>query len=102
MSAARRFSSRTFAALSVRNFRLYFIGQAISLCGTWMQTIGQAWLVLRLTNSGVALGLVTAAQFLPILILGAWGGVIAYLIRPASMDLLLPLRAAGSDRHAPR
>jgi MFS family permease len=73
----KKYGRETFASLAIPNFRLYFIGQAISLCGTWMQTIGQAWLVLKLTNSGVALGLVTAVQFLPILFLGAWGGVIA-------------------------
>lgn len=67
----------TFVSLKVRNFRLYFSGQSISLCGTWMQTIGQSWLVLKLTNSGVQLGLVTAAQFLPVLILAPWGGTIA-------------------------
>ena len=61
--------SETFVSLKVRNFRLYFIGQSISLCGTWMQTPGQSWLVLSLTNSGVQLGFVTAAQFLPVLIL---------------------------------
>jgi MFS family permease len=74
----KKYGRETFASIiTIRNFRLYFIGQAISLCGTWMQTIGQAWLVLKLTDSGVQLGLVTAAQFLPILILGPWGGVIA-------------------------
>ncbi len=68
---------RTFFSLGIWNFRLYFVGQAISLSGTWMQTIGQSWLVLQITGSGTALGLVTALQFLPILILGPWGGVIA-------------------------
>jgi MFS family permease len=68
---------KTFVSLKVRNYRLYFIGQAISLCGTWMQTIGQDWLVLKLTNSGTQLGIVTALQFLPILLFGPWGGVIA-------------------------
>jgi len=68
---------RTFFSLGNSNFRLYFIGQAISLSGTWMQTIGQSWLVLQITGSGTALGLVTALQFLPILLLGPLGGVIA-------------------------
>jgi MFS family permease len=68
---------KTFAALEVRNFRLFIFGQGISLCGTWMQAIGLSWLVLELTHSGTQLGLVIAAQFLPILILGLWGGVIA-------------------------
>lgn len=68
---------RTFSSFAVRNFRLYFIGQGISLCGTWMQSIALSWLVLELTHSGTQLGLVTAAQFLPILLFGIWGGVIA-------------------------
>ena len=49
----------------------------VSLSGTWMQGVAQAWLVLQLTGSGTALGLVTAFQFLPVLLLGPWGGVIA-------------------------
>jgi MFS family permease len=68
---------QTFLSLKTRNYRLYFIGQGISLCGTWMQTIGQAWLVLKITGSGTALGMVTAFQFVPILVLGSFGGVIA-------------------------
>jgi len=72
----KKYWHETFASINIRNFRLYFIGQAISLCGTWMQTIGQAWLVLKMTDSGVQLGLVTAVQFLPMLVLGPWGGVI--------------------------
>jgi len=57
----------SFPALRHRNFRLYFIGQCISLIGTWMQTIGQAWLVLELTNSALKLSLVTTVQFLPMM-----------------------------------
>jgi len=68
---------RTFRSLRVRNYRLWFIGQTISLSGTWMQTTGQAWLVYRLTQSAWDLGLTAAIQFLPILIFGAYGGVIA-------------------------
>jgi MFS family permease len=68
---------RTFLSLKTRNYRLYFIGQGISLCGTWMQTIGQAWLVLKITGSGTALGMVAAFQFVPMLVLGSFGGVIA-------------------------
>ena len=73
----QKLSRQTFASLKLRNYRLYFIGQAISLCGTWMHTIGQAWLVLRLTNSGTQLGLIIAAQFLPMLFLAPFGGIIA-------------------------
>lgn len=74
MSAA---INRTFASLRVRNFRLYIFGQTVSLSGTWMQGVAQAWLVLKLTGSGTALGLVTALQFLPVLLFGPVGGVVA-------------------------
>ena len=66
-----------FRSLRVRNYRLYASGQLISLTGTWMQRVAQDWLVLELTNSGTALGIVTALQFLPSLLLGPWGGVVA-------------------------
>lgn len=70
-------TAATFKSLSIRNFRLYFTGQAISLLGTWMQRVAQAWLVLELTGSGTAVGTVTAFQFLPILLLAPMGGLIA-------------------------
>ena len=73
----RTYRTTTFSALRVRNYRLYFMGQGISLIGTWMQGIGQAWLVLRLTNSGTAVGFVTAMQFLPVFFLAPFGGVLA-------------------------
>ena len=60
-----------------RNYRLFFVGQLISLVGTWMQSVAQGWLVLTLTNSPFDLGLVAAVQFLPVLFLGLFGGVIA-------------------------
>jgi MFS family permease len=67
----------TFAALSVANYRRYYGGQAISLIGTWMQMTAQSWLVLTLTHSSTALGLIVALQTLPVLLLGPYGGVIA-------------------------
>ncbi|MEM9561541.1 MAG: MFS transporter [Actinomycetota bacterium] len=70
-------SGGTFRSLGRRNFRLFFAGQLTSQAGTWMQTVSVAWVVLQLTDSGVALGVVTAARFLPVLVLGAWGGVVA-------------------------
>lgn len=70
-------SSRTFAAMRFRNYRLYFFSQIVSFSGTWMQGIAQAWLVLELTGSGTALGAVVAMQFLPTLLLAPYGGVIA-------------------------
>ncbi len=73
----RKISQNTFSSLYIRNFRLYYIGQIISTSGTWMQSVAQAWLVLQLTNSGTALGVVAALQNLPILLLAPYGGVIA-------------------------
>ncbi len=66
----------TFASLKIRNYRLYMTGQAISTTGTWMQNIAMSWLVLKITGSGTALGVVVALQFLPLLLLGPWGGII--------------------------
>jgi MFS family permease len=66
-----------FSSLRIPNFRRYFIGSVISTSGSWVQIVAQAWLVLKLTDSGTALGLVTAAQFGPVLLFATWGGVIA-------------------------
>ena len=67
-----------FAALGVRNFRLYAAANLVSLTGTWMQRIGQDWLVLQLSDdSGVALGITTALQFAPTLLFSFYGGVLA-------------------------
>jgi len=60
-----------------RNYRLFYAGQGTSLIGTWMQAIAQAWLVLELTDEPLTLGLVAAAQFLPVLVLGMFGGILA-------------------------
>jgi MFS family permease len=64
-------------ALRHRNYRLFFFGQLISLIGTWMQQVAQAWLVLQLTNDPLWLGLVSVAQFGPVIIFGLFGGLIA-------------------------
>ena len=78
MTRVRRLGHDTFASLHNRNYRLYFIGQTISVSGTWMQQLAQAVLILKLTNkSGTALGILVALQFVPMLVFGAWGGVIA-------------------------
>lgn len=81
MSAVRSFTQlRGWSSLRHhRNFRLFWLGQLISLIGTWMQTLGQAWLILNLTGNPFYLGLVAAAQFTPILVLGLFGGMIADL-----------------------
>src|SRR6267154_3759895 len=68
---------QAFLALRHRNYRLFWFGQLISLIGTWMQTIGQAWLVLQLTHSAWLLGVVGALQFLPVMLLSLFGGVLA-------------------------
>jgi MFS family permease len=70
-------AGKTFRALEVRNYRLYFFGQVVSVSGTWMQSVALGWLVLRMTGSGIDLGLVTALQFVPMLLLGSWGGLVA-------------------------
>ena len=68
----------TFRSLRVRNYRLFAAGQVVSLSGTWGQRVAQDWLVLELSgNSGVALGITTGLQFLPVLLFGLWGGVLA-------------------------
>jgi MFS family permease len=67
----------SFNSLEVPNYRRFFVGQLISLSGTWMQTVAAIWVVLTLTDSGVAVGLTTALQFLPMLLIGAWGGLLA-------------------------
>src|ERR1043166_7958543 len=73
----RQYNRETFASLYIRNYRLYYFGQIISTSGTFMQSVAQAWLVLKLTNSGFALGFVSTLQYLPFLVLGPYGGVIA-------------------------
>jgi MFS family permease len=64
-------------ALRHRNFRLFWFGQMISLVGTWMQSVAQAWLVLLLTHDPFWLGVVAAVQFTPVLVLGLFGGIVA-------------------------
>lgn len=63
--------------LRTRNYRLYFFGQVVSVPGTWLQTVAQAWLVLQLSASGSALGVTVALQTVPVLVLGAWTGSVA-------------------------
>jgi MFS family permease len=77
MTRVLRAGRVTFASLSVPNYRRYYGGQAISMIGTWMQMTAQSWLVLTLTHSGAALGVIVALQTLPVLLLGPYGGVIA-------------------------
>jgi MFS family permease len=82
MSAALR---RSFASLRVPNYRRYFAGQLVSLSGNWMQIVAEMWLILSLTGSGLAVGLTSALQFLPLLLFGAWGGLLADRIPKRSL-----------------
>jgi MFS family permease len=91
--AARSVGREIFASLRYRNFRLFFTGQLISQVGNWLTLIAQTLLVLELTNSGIALGVLTAAQFGPVLLLGAWAGLIAD--RSDKRRLLLIVQAAA-------
>jgi MFS family permease len=78
MSPIGRAARQTFQALKVRNYRLFFVGQVISASGTWMHAVALGLLVLsdQLHGNGFNVGLVTALQFLPMLLLGSWGGLI--------------------------
>jgi MFS family permease len=75
-------------ALRHRNYRLFFVGQIISTVGTWMQSVALPWLALLLTHSGVLVGLVLAAQFLPVLLGSQLGGVVADRYRKRSVLLV--------------
>jgi predicted MFS family arabinose efflux permease len=90
---ATRTLAATFRSLRNYNYRLFYFGQMISLTGTWTQTIGQAWLVLDLTHSPLALGTVTMLQFLPISLLVLFGGVFADRV-PKRRVLVLTQTAA--------
>lgn len=68
---------RTFRSLGIRNYRLFFFGQMVSMSGTWVQSTAQSWLVLQLTSSGLALGVTVGLQFGPVLVLGPWTGTLA-------------------------
>lgn len=95
----------TFSSLRVFNYRLYFFGQGISVAGNWMQNVAIAWLVLQLTDNAVILGAVTAARFVPLVLLGPLGGLItdrsdkrrlltATQVALGSLALLLAILAA--------
>jgi MFS family permease len=73
----RRAATDTFRSLHVRNFRLFFSGQLISQIGNWLTMVALTLLVLKLTDDGVAIGFLAAAQFGPVLVIGAWAGLIA-------------------------
>jgi MFS family permease len=90
--------NRSFASLRIPNYRRFFVGQLVSISGNWMQTVAEIWVILTLTGSGLAVGFVTALQFLPLLLVGAWGGLIAdrvpkrrLLITTQALHVLPPL-----------
>jgi MFS family permease len=91
MTRLRLATSDTFRSLQVRNFRLFFTGQLISQIGNWLTLIAQTLLVLKLTDSGLALGLLAAAQFGPVLVLGAFAGLVAD--RSDKRQLLITVQA---------
>jgi MFS family permease len=88
LTPRRLVKTRALTAFRHRNYRLFFGGQAISLIGTWMQQVAQAWLVLTITNGDpLWLGVVAAAQFLPVMILGLFAGILADVL-PKRQTLL--------------
>jgi len=91
MTRFRRATNDTFRSLRVRNFRLFFGGQLISQIGNWLTLVAQTLLVLKLTDSGVALGLLAAAQFGPVLVIGPFAGLVAD--RSDKRKLLLVVQA---------
>ncbi|HZD79586.1 MAG TPA: MFS transporter [Actinomycetota bacterium] len=94
MNGVRTAVASTFSSLRIRNFRLFITGQFLSGIGTWMQMVAAPWLVLQLTGSGVALGIDTALQYAPMLVFGAWGGVIADRFDNRRLQILTQLAYA--------
>jgi MFS family permease len=100
----------TFRSLHVRNFRLFFSGQLISQVGNWLTLVAQTLLVLELTNNGIALGALAAAQFGPVLLLGPWGGLVAdrsdkrrllLIVQSVAMLQSFALAVLGFSHHPP-
>ncbi|HWB65352.1 MAG TPA: MFS transporter [Mycobacteriales bacterium] len=89
MTPLQRLRRATFASLANPNYRLYFGGQAISVIGTWMQTVAQSYLVYTMTGSGTDVGFVVALQTIPVLLLGPYGGVVADRVDKRRMMIAL-------------
>jgi len=87
-AAFLRLNRRTFASLRHRNYRLFFVGNTISVTGTWMQNVAMAWLVLELTGSPVAVGILVLFQFLPFSVLGLFAGVFADRLDPRRLVMM--------------
>ena len=86
----------TFAALRIRNYRLFATGSLVSNIGTWMQRVAQDWLVLALTGSAGALGMTTGLQFLPIVLFSPIAGVIADRFSKRSVMMVTQLAMAAT------
>jgi MFS family permease len=97
LTRVRRLTSETFRSLQVRNFRLFFGGQLVSQVGNWLTLVAQALLVLKLTDSGVALGLLAAAQFGPVLVIGPFAGLVADRSDKRRLLLLVQSLAMGQS-----
>jgi MFS family permease len=94
--------TRSVASLRIPNYRRFFVGQLVSTSGNWMQIVAELWLVLSLTGSGIAVGAASAMQFLPMLLVGAWGGLLAdrfgkrrLLIVTQTLHVVPPLALLG-------
>ena len=87
-AGAVRDFSHAWRALHHRNFRLFFGGQSISLIGTWMQNVAQAWLVYELTRSPFKLGVVSFCAGVPVLAFSLWAGVVADRMPKAIVEIL--------------
>ena len=96
----RRFfgaAEQTFGSLRIRNFRLFFVGQGVSQVGNWLTLVAQTLLVLELGGSGIAIGLLTACQFLPVLLFAAWAGVIADRSDKRKLLMIVQVFAMGQS-----
>jgi MFS family permease len=95
LGAVRGGLGRGFAALGVRNYRLYWSGQVVSLIGTWMQQVSLPWLVLILSDSPLLVGVVAALQYLPATFLAPFGGVVADRVDKRRTLIITQLAAMG-------
>ncbi|MDP2013298.1 MAG: MFS transporter, partial [Actinomycetota bacterium] len=84
----------TFVSLAQPNYRKFFAGQAVSLIGTWIQSIAMGWLVLEISGSATSIGLAVAFQFLPVLVFGPYGGVLVDRFKKRKL-LLITQSLAG-------
>ena len=97
-SGERRPVSAPSSHLEVPNYRRYFAGQVISISGNWMQIVAEMWLIVQLTGSGVAVGLTAALQFLPMLLFGACGGLLADRVTKRRLLMITQTADGASPR----